>query len=288
LHQLALLKPTIYPAFINESAQKGPAKVMKLRANSFSLSHVGRVRQLNEDRYLERPDNGLFVVADGIGGHEAGEIASGAIVDRLSDMQRNSDAQEFAVEFHKRVLAANADIRAYSASHGNATMGSTLVALLVFDNFYRCIWSGDSRAYLLRQGGLVQLSRDHTELQELLDRGLISQEEAPTYPRRNVITRAIGVSDDAELEVVDGHILNGDTFLLCSDGLTTHLSNDEISNFMLQRRPDTICQQLVDEVLKRGGYDNVTVSAIQFHSADGTVPIFDYRPVKETKAGFDE
>jgi serine/threonine protein phosphatase PrpC len=257
--------------------------MIKLRTSAFSLSHVGCVRQLNEDRYLSVPEHGIFVVADGMGGHEAGEVASGAIVERLSSMERKSNALDFAVDFQDRVTAANVDIREYSAQHNGAVMGSTLVALLVFDNFYRCLWSGDSRCYLYRSGALSQLSRDHTELQELLDRGLISPEEAPTYPRRNVITRAIGVSEDAELETIDGGVSPGDIFLLCSDGLTTHLANDDIAAIMSHRQPETVCQLLVDETLRRGGFDNVTVCVIQFQSAEGTVPVFDYRADAVTK-----
>ncbi len=132
---------------------------------------------------------------------------------------------------------------------------------------------GDSRGYLLRGDTLIQLSRDHTEVQELLDSGALTPEEAQNYGRKNVITRAVGVDENLLLDAVDGTIAAGDTFLLCSDGLTSHVSNLEIGELMIGRRSREICEMLIDLALKRGGSDNVTVSVIQFQASNATIPL---------------
>lgn len=248
----------------------------RMRTAHFALSHVGCVRTLNEDRCLSNAEAGLFVVADGMGGHDAGEVASTAIVERLEQVTRQGSAIELASGFRDAITAANADIRRYSRLNGDKVIGSTVVGLLVFESDYRCYWSGDSRAYLLRGDTLTQLSRDHTEVQDLLNRGLLTKEEAAVYPRRNVITQAIGVSDYVYMDFTDGHILPGDTFLLCSDGLTGHVSNLEIGEAMAGHKPERICRDLVEVVLDRGGHDNVTICVIQFFAASATVPLSGY------------
>jgi protein phosphatase len=240
---------------------------------SYSLSDVGCIRQLNEDRSFTDPDSGVWVVADGMGGHDAGDVASEAIVNGLMGLPRHVSAMALDEDFRDRIFRANSKIRNISEERGNVVIGSTLVALLVFGEAYRCLWSGDSRAYLLRGHTLTQITRDHTELQELLDRGMLTPEEAENYPRRNVITHAIGVNDYVYLDIADGKILQGDTFLLCSDGLTGHVSNQEIGEIMAGRRSKEICEQLVSLALERGGTDNVTVSAVQFHTSKATIPV---------------
>jgi serine/threonine protein phosphatase PrpC len=240
---------------------------------SYSLSDVGCIRQLNEDRSFADPDSGVWVVADGMGGHDAGDVASETIVHGLTGLPRHVSAMALDEDFRDRIFRANSRIRQISEDRGNVVIGSTLVALLAFGEAYRCLWSGDSRAYLLRGDTLTQITRDHTELQELLDRGMLSIEEAENYPRRNVITHAIGVNDYVYLDIADGKILQGDTFLLCSDGLTTHVSSQEIGEIMAGRRSKDICEQLVSLALQRGGTDNVTVSAIQFHTTKATIPV---------------
>lgn len=240
---------------------------------SYSLSDVGCIRQLNEDRSFTDPDSGVWAVADGMGGHDAGDVASETIVSGLMGLPRHVSAMALDEDFRDRMFRANSKIRQISLERGNVVIGSTLVALLAFGEAYRCLWSGDSRAYLLRGHTLTQITRDHTELQELLDRGMLTPEEAENYPRKNVITHAIGVNDYVYLDISDGKILQGDTFLLCSDGLTGHVSNQEIGEIMAGRRSKEICEQLVSLALERGGTDNVTVSAVQFHTSKATIPV---------------
>ena len=145
--------------------------------DSFGVSHKGCVRDHNEDNYLLEPQTGLWVVADGMGGHEAGEVASASIVDHLATIGIASSAPDLRARFEDRLSRANAEIRSISESRG-ITIGSTVAALLAKDGRFACLWAGDSRIYLVRNSSISQISRDHTEVQELLDQGMISPTEA--------------------------------------------------------------------------------------------------------------
>lgn len=235
----------------------------------FGVSHQGCVRPNNEDRFLIDPGGGLWLVADGMGGHEAGEIASECIVQNLATMGMASSAPDMRARFEDRIARAHAQIRELSAQRGGIVIGSTVAALLVFDGQYACLWSGDSRVYLVRDGRISQISRDHTEVQELLDRGAISLAEAANWPRRNIITRAVGVSEEIAIDVEQGRTLPGDIFVLCTDGLTAHISDDEIRAGIAAQTPREACEHLLDMVLSRGATDNVTVVIVRArHDAD--------------------
>jgi serine/threonine protein phosphatase PrpC len=244
--------------------------------DSCGLSHPGCVRELNEDSYLVKSESGVFAVADGMGGHDAGEIASNSIVEHLKSIGIPSSAPDLRARFEDRVESANREIQGISSSRNGAVIGSTLAALLAFESQYACVWAGDSRIYLYRQGQLFQLSRDHTEVQELLDRGAISPEEARTWPRRNVITRAIGVWEDLSLEMAHGQIQPDDKFLICSDGLIAHVSDDEIRDMLEGNPPEDTCRSLIALTLARGGSDNVTVVVIHFRMSPSFVKAHDW------------
>jgi serine/threonine protein phosphatase PrpC len=153
-------------------------------------------------------------------------------------------------------------------ARNGAILGTTLVALMVHGTNFACVWCGDSRCYLLRGGKLSQLSRDHSEVQELIDRGLLRKEEASAWPRRNVVTRALGATDQAELEIVDGPAYAGDRFLLCSDGLTTHVADDEIAALLAAVDPQTAVDGLLSLTLERGASDNVSIIVVDCKQPD--------------------
>lgn len=230
----------------------------------FGVSHKGCVRQLNEDRFLLDSDGGLWLVADGMGGHEAGEVASGSIVEHLTTLGIASSAPDLRARFEDRLARAHSEIRKLSEERGGVTIGSTVAALLAYDGQYACLWSGDSRIYLLRDGALSQLSRDHTEVQELLDNGLITPEEAETWPRRNVITHAVGVTEEITIDVTQGDTVPGDVFVLATDGLTAHVDDEEIFDGVSGRAPKAACEHLLELVLSRGATDNVTIVVVRF------------------------
>jgi len=227
-----------------------------------AATHIGMVRKLNEDSLLARPEIGMWVVADGMGGHGGGDIASQAVVSALATLDASDSAPDMLRQFEDRILRVNAELRALAHSRGEAVIGTTLAALLIHGAHYACVWCGDSRAYLLRNGAMSQISRDHSEVQDLIDRGILEADEAKTWPRRNVITRALGVADHADLEIADGPAQLGDRFLLCSDGLTGHLSDAEIAVILADAPPQKACDDLVALTLRRGASDNVSVVVV--------------------------
>jgi serine/threonine protein phosphatase PrpC len=236
---------------------------LRFRFETGAATHEGCVRTLNEDRFLSQPDSGVWLVADGMGGHWGGDFAAMSIVEHVGSVGRAASAPDLQARFEDRIARANGAIQAHSARHDGVTIGATVAALLVHEAHFACLWAGDSRVYLMRDGRLAQLSRDHTEVQELLDRGAITPEQAEVWPRRNVITRAVGVHPEVRLDQVVGELRDRDVFLLCSDGLTGHLDDAEIRDTLAGRAPQAACDRLVQITLDRGATDNVTVVAVR-------------------------
>jgi protein phosphatase len=228
-----------------------------------AATHVGKVRDGNEDNYLVQAHSGLWAVADGMGGHLSGEIASGIVVEELRAVGTPASAAELLESCEEHLVAANGRLRELSRER-DGIIGSTVVVLLVYDRHYACVWSGDSRIYRVRAGAIEQVTVDHTEVQELIAAGSLTAEEARTWPRRNVITHAVGVADDPEIEMVHGGLMPGYTFVLCSDGLTAHVTDDEILAAVIDAEPQEACDALVALTLKRGAVDNVTVLVVRY------------------------
>jgi serine/threonine protein phosphatase PrpC len=238
-----------------------------------SASHVGKVRTVNEDGLLARPDIGLWAVADGMGGHGAGDLASGAVIAALDAIRSADTAAELLAQFEHRVIRANAEVRALARSRALGLIGTTLAAFLIRPPHFACLWCGDSRAYLWRDSALTQVSHDHSEVQDLIDRGVLDAAEAKTWPRRNIVTRAIGVAVEAELELAEGKVAAGDRFLLCSDGLTNHVGDGEIAIALGGGEPKKACEQLIELTLQRGASDNVSLIVIACVSDSQTVRV---------------
>lgn len=225
-----------------------------------SRTHVGLKRKLNEDRVLERPECGLWVVADGMGGHDAGEVASSAIVGALADIPVSPDPDAVVASALEALQEVNASLRQLARSDVRPkTIGSTVVGLALAADEYRCFWAGDSRAYLARGDELLQITRDHSLVQDLLEAGLIDGAEAETHPDANVITRAVGAAKELEIDCVRGKALPGDIFLLASDGLTRVVSADELLHQLRTANPAQAAAALIEVVLSRGAPDNVTL-----------------------------
>jgi serine/threonine protein phosphatase PrpC len=231
-----------------------------------AVTHVGKVRRQNEDNYVVATRRGLWAVADGMGGHAAGEIASRIVVEELAAIAVPATAAELLANCEQHIMRANSRLKQLGDERG-AIIGTTVAVLLVFGDDYACVWSGDSRIYRLRQHRIEQISVDHTEVQELVSEGRLTAAEARVSPRRNVITRAIGVSDDPQLEITGGSLEPGDTFVICSDGLTAHVEDEEILALAGENAPQKACDLLVDLTLERGAVDNVTVVAVRFDPA---------------------
>ena len=227
----------------------------RLAFESVARTHVGKVRKLNEDNFCERLDVGLWAVADGMGGHQAGEVASGMIVEALQHVDDFSSGYAF-------LAASKAPSVAWlcaAVMAPGSLIGSTAVILLAFAGHYACLWAGDSRAYLLRDGRFEQITRDHSRIQELIDAGSLSPTEARSYARSNVITRAVGVTDRLALDMHQGPLEPGDVFLLCSDGLTGMVDDREIAGLIADPALEAAADALIALTLERGAKDNVTV-----------------------------
>lgn len=237
------------------------------RVRSFetvSRTDVGLVRDLNEDAYLARADLGIWAVADGMGGHEAGEVASAEIVRALEGVGGETAAYVRRDAAREALNRVNADLLARAARLGpGAVIGSTVAALIVHEDHYACVWAGDSRVYLLRGGALMRISRDHSLLQDLIDAGALSEDEARHRRISNVITRAVGASPELELEETHGDIQPGDVFLLCSDGLTSLVQDYEIGLLLPGPDLEATADRLLGLTLERGAKDNVTLVLVR-------------------------
>lgn len=234
-----------------------------------SRTHVGLVRKLNEDAYVSRPEVGLWAVADGMGGHQAGDVASGLLAETLGEIVAFGSGYAFLEEVHAGVQRVNRTLIARAAAMAPGTViGSTIVSLLIYQGHYACLWAGDSRAYLLRGGTLDQLTRDHSMVQDMIDSGALSRQDARTHRRANVITRAVGVSDRLALDLHQGPIEPGDTFILCSDGLTGMLHDHEILSRVDGRPLRQAADDLLAMTLERGAKDNVTFVLIRPEPSD--------------------
>jgi protein phosphatase len=224
-------------------------------------THTGLVRELNEDNYLAMPELGLWVVADGMGGHEAGEVASGITILEIARSIKQGMPLAEAIETAHRAIQAAAQ-----RGEGAADMGSTVVAAKLDGLRYEIAWVGDSRAYLWN-GTLHQLTTDHSYVQLLLNAGLITESEIPEHPSRNVISQALGVGggDKANIKVdrVSGELGESDTLLLCSDGLSGEVTGDDIAVILAETTDaQTRVDRLIAAALEAGGKDNVTVIVI--------------------------
>lgn len=225
-------------------------------------SHRGARRLLNEDCFLA--DRSVFFVADGMGGHDAGEVASAAAIDALRPLGALSAVRPEDVR--ERLVVAQDDVRAISTEPGRGA-GTTVTGVVVAEQdgvpYWLVVNIGDSRTYQMSHGVLEQLSVDHSEVQELVDAGRLTPTEALTHPRRHVVTRAVGASLPPEPDFCWIPIEARDRMLVCSDGLTGELSDEKIAEILLgQPEPQAAADLLVSEAIIAGGRDNITVVVV--------------------------
>jgi len=239
---------------------------------SFSATDVGSVRTENEDAILAQPEIGLWVVADGMGGHEAGNVASQMIVDSLFEMDKPDHIKDYISEIENRILDVNQRLLEYSEIMLDGRMiGSTFVGFVIYGQVGICMWMGDSRLYVYRGNELRQLSRDHSHVSELLEAGAITEKEAENHPEANVITRAVGTSEEIYMDLDVFNVQLGDVFLLCSDGLYNSVDNKTIESQVRAKEPEDIVTGLINMALTNGAADNVSVIAIKgIRQADHT------------------
>ena len=227
---------------------------------ALAATHRGTVRYRNEDSFIDRSDIGLWAVADGAGGHDAGDVASQTVALALAALPAGLSAAEVLAEVRVRMAAVHIQLQnKAAASLRGETPVTTVVVMMARGDHFACLWAGDSRAYLLRDGRLSQMTRDHSLVQELVDAGDLAAELAESHPQANVITRAVGGLDALELDKVAGRVMAGDQILLCTDGLFKALPETEIARLLAEGGgPDA----LLEHALAAGARDNVTALTI--------------------------
>jgi serine/threonine protein phosphatase PrpC len=230
---------------------------------SSAITDPGNVRTANEDAIFDSPQSGLWVVADGMGGHEAGEVASGAIVAGLSKIGSIDKTGDFVNRVEDCLMDVNRRLYEASSSQGKV-MGSTVAGVLALPGHCMCMWAGDSRVYRLRNFVLEELTTDHSEVEELIAEGSLAREDAEGYPGENVITRAVGGEEDVYLEVKLFELAHKDRYLICSDGLYKDVKFHEIQEILSDGDITSACRRLIDCAKSRRCSDNVSVIGVDF------------------------
>ncbi len=236
----------------------------KLEFHSIGRTHVGKVRSLNEDSLVGRDDVKVWAVSDGMGGHTAGDVASGLVTNAIRTLSPPWSGGSLAASLRETLYRANDELfRRGASSSRNSTMGATVAVLGIEENAYFCLWAGDSRLYLYRDGALTQLTRDHRYVQELLDSGVLNELEAQHHPRRSVITRAVGVDATLKLDSCNGRIAPGDIFLLATDGVTAVCKDPELAEIVSSRELQDSADEIVRLCLERGAPDNLSLVLVK-------------------------
>jgi serine/threonine protein phosphatase Stp1 len=232
---------------------------------SAARTHIGTVRQRNEDAVLDRAEIGLWAIADGAGGHERGDYASACIVEALAAIDAAYSGARLVQEVRASLGRVNEELRAKAILLGpNALICTTVVTLLIDAGEARVLWVGDSRLYLMRAGRLRQLTRDQSYVQDLVDRGEITREEAAGHPLSSVVTNLVGGSDELIFEERHERLEPGDILLLCSDGLSGSVDDAEIAGVLGGYRVATAADRLIECALAQGARDNVSVVVIEY------------------------
>jgi len=261
---------------VQELVEFAPLKT-RLRVGVGAKTDMGRVRENNEDKYeffIPQADSELagrgmiFIVCDGMGGHEAGQIASELATKTFIDVYRNHPGQEAEVACRSAIVAANRYVSDVSrAIPSRRGMGTTLSALLLVQDRAIVGQVGDSRVYRLRDGELTQITTDHTWVEDMVRLGT-PREEAEAHQNRHMITRAIGADGDANPDIFTLDLRLDDQFMICSDGVTNHVSDPQIQRILAESGPSEAAWRLVDSALTGGGSDNATVIVVRVEGMD--------------------
>lgn len=240
-----------------------PSRTVNWR--SAARTDRGKVRARNEDAFLDLPDQGLWVVADGMGGHHNGALASRLIVEQLAELPKGSLAERL-VSLRRCLHELNRRLGqelTITADRPDPVIGSTVVALLMEGERAACVWAGDSRCYLWRSSRLYQLSRDHSLLRQLIDEQKLSPQEAARHPAAQALTRAVGASEQLELDILEFDVHPGDTLLLCSDGLYQNLTPDSLGAALNSSSAGLALQRLFDQTMNGPARDNLTAVVVR-------------------------
>ena len=235
-----------------------------LRWTSTACTDVGAVRKINEDSMLNRPERGLWAVADGMGGHSAGDAASQLVVEKLEVLVVHDGMVDCINAVDTALVESNTALRELAKSENKRTIGCTAAAMVMRGRHLACLWAGDSRVYRHRPGeGISQLTQDHAMVEQLVTQGLLSREEAEHHPQANLITRAVGAGDVLFVDVEMFELQAGDVLMICSDGLYKEVEYKEIGEIMADAANQDPARALVDLALSRRARDNTTVVVVR-------------------------
>ncbi|MCK0149281.1 protein phosphatase 2C domain-containing protein [Marivita sp. S6314] len=234
--------------------------VPRVRYNA--RSHVGLKRKVNEDSVLALPEQSIWVVSDGMGGHEAGDYASQLITDLIASIEPGLPAADRMHALRHAIQKAHTLIRQEAETRGASVIGATVASLMLANSHFVGIWAGDSRIYRLRDGEIQMLTSDHSLVATLVESGQMSWDEAEHHPQSNAITRAVGVGDELDLDKVRGEVQPGDRFLVCSDGLTKYATFGMLETVLAKEPLETVVDRLIQIALDGGGADNITVIVV--------------------------
>ena len=226
-------------------------------------THVGLVRSVNEDSVLAIPELGIWVVSDGMGGHDGGDFASQSVTEALAMIPLDLDPASTMHASRDALHAAHRSVRRNPRAREARPWGATAIVLVLAGEHFVCLWVGDSRLYRLRGGQVEMLSSDHSVVGEMVEEGRLTWAEAELHPQANQITRAIGVGEHLIIDKRRGDVLPGDRFLLCSDGLTKYADEGMLQHFLSNTPIETVADALLQVALDGGGADNISVIVIE-------------------------
>lgn len=227
-----------------------------------STTHVGRVREVNEDSILALPEAGIWLVADGMGGHAAGDFASQTIAETVASLPLSLEPGERMHAVREAINRSHEIIQQEAAKSGGKTIGATVAALILANGHFVSFWAGDSRLYRLRDGVVEILTTDHSIVADLVIAGQMTWDEAEHHPQSNAITRAVGVGDEFQVDKIRGEVEPGDRFLLCTDGLNKYADTKTLERILTAAPIETVVDELLTTALDGGGADNISIIVV--------------------------
>ena len=241
---------------------------------SSGVTHTGHVRTKNEDSILVNTDENVWIVADGMGGHHAGDFASQTITNNLSLFKQHDSLDDSILLLEENILNSNSIIRKKSHKLGrNATIGSTVVCVFIWHNFLFTFWAGDSRLYRYRDGKLERLTEDHSYVEELVRMGKIEARDAEEHPAANVVLKAVGIDDNLCMDFEYFELQDSDIYIICSDGLYKDLEEEKIAPIIESQPEDMkqLSESLLSSALDAGGTDNTSIITLKICQKENDV-----------------
>ena len=251
------------PAYNNQSNAESPAN---FHITSNGVTHTGHVRTRNEDSILLLPEENLWIIADGMGGHQAGDFASQTITQNLGLFKQQQSVDDSILLLEENVINSNTIIRRKSEKLGKATtIGSTVVCLHIWRNYAFTFWAGDSRLYRFRNNNFERLTEDHSYVEELVKMGKIEARDAESHPAANVVLKAVGIDDTLRMDFDYFEMLEGDIYIICSDGLYKDMEEEKIKPIIQANTADmdSLAQALLVSSLNAGGTDNTSIITLK-------------------------